>query len=389
MSQPSQPLGSQSGPRRPLKMDELFDALKRELEGKPLGFISDIYLQQGKPPVFFCCSEFVFPNSEFFAEFQDRVLTKDDLGQIVNECYSKNEEKSGDLVVDKTKLRDFAFSWRLIDAYGEKVWRVRAHVSTNYSGKAVCLRLLSNEIPDLTELEIPTILGDLAINNPTGLIIVSGGTGSGKSTTAAAIIKAYSETRKGHIATLEDPVEYILDFPNTLITQHWVGVHYDTWSSGIRSALRDKVDMLMIGELRDPESVRAAIQAASSGHIVLATAHFASSVRVLNYLESMFPPDERDSIRTSILESLLGVCCQKLLPSEDFGLTKPVPCYELFVNSETISNNLNKEAFNILPSLLENAEGCVSWDYRLDWLLRNRIISQHIHTLNSRRQPSP
>lgn len=377
----SQPLS-----RTPLKLDDIFTALQRELESKPYGYISDIYLQQGQPPAFFCAGEFTFPNDSFFREFETLVLTREDLGQIVNECWNKNEEKVDDKK-DRASVNDFAFTWTMKDYFGDmKELRVRAHLSSNYSGKSMCLRLLPALVPDIEELNIPIILQELAIKNNTGLIIVSGGTGSGKSTTVASIIKGFCRERKGHIATLEDPVEYVLDYPGRLITQQWVGVHVPSWTAGIRSALRDKVELLMIGELREPDSVRAAIQAASSGHIVLATAHFTECVRVLTYLEDMFAAAERENVRSMLAECLLGVCCQKLLPSEDAGFSKPVPCYELFVNSPAIANNLKKDQSTILPSLMERGEGCVRWDDRLNWLLRQRLITKEVYDLNVRKK---
>ena len=376
-----------SGPLPPLKIDELFKALEREMEGKPYGYISDIYLQQGQSPVFFCAGEFTFPNENFFQEFETRILSREDMGALMQECWSRNEEKLDKDKQDRKAVSDFAFSWKITDTYGDcRVWRVRAHVGSNYAGRSICLRLLPSVVPDLEDLDIPVVLQELAIKNTTGLIIVSGGTGSGKSTTVAGIIKGFCRERRGHISTLEDPVEYVLDYPGRLITQQWVGVHVESWAAGIQSALRDKVELLMIGELREPESVRAAIQAASSGHIVLATAHFTECVRVLTYLEDMFVAEERSNVRSLLAECLLGVCCQKLLPSEDGGFSKPVPCYELFINSPSIANNLKSAQSSILPSLMEKAEGCIKWDDRLDWLFKRRLISKEIYELNTRKK---
>jgi len=366
-----------------ITLDHLGVSLQRELEGKPLGYISDIYLQQGKPPVFFSCGEFRFPEENFFEEYIDRILTKEDMGSLINECWRRNEEK---LPTEDRPRSDFAFTLKMtVEGYDPIYWRVRAHTSTNYAGRAICLRLLTTVIPDLDELDMPRILRDVITKNPTGLVLVSGGTGSGKSTTVAALIKAFAESgRRGHIATLEDPVEYVLDFPNLLVTQQWVGVHVPTWSEGIRGALRDKVELLMIGELRDQESVRAALQAATSGHIVVATAHFTESVSVLTYIEDLFPPSERSYIRNILVESLLAVCCQKLITCEDYGMRRPVPCYELFVNDPTLANNLKKDQLSILPSLMENSEHCIQWNDRLEVLYRNRMISQQVYKLNLR-----
>ena len=354
-------------------LDTLALALQRELAGRPLGFISDIYLQQGKPPGFFSCGEFRFPDENFFPEFIGKVLTKEDMGHLTNECWRRNEEK-----IDDKPRADFAFTLKmLVEGYEPILWRVRAHSSLNYSGRSICLRLLTTSVPDLEDLGMPKILKNIITLNNTGLIVISGSTGSGKSTTVASLIKAFVESgRRGHIATLEDPVEYVLDFPDVLITQQWVGVHVATWSEGIRGALRDKVELLMIGELRDQDSVRAALQAANSGHIVLATAHFTESVSVLTYLEDLFPPDERSYIRNILVDSLLAVCCQKLVTCEDYETGRPAPCYELFVNDPTLANNLKKDQLAILPSLMENSPACVQWNNRVRIMHKQGMISR-------------
>lgn len=375
-------------------LEDLFTALSEELVGKPYGYISDIYVQQATTPFFYRCGVFCPPSDTFMPSLKGKILSKEDMSNILNKAWSHNEEKG-------ESKRDFAFNWDQKNPDGTvSHWRIRTHLSSNYRGEAACFRLLQREIPDLEDLDIPTILRDMAIRSSTGLLVVSGATGSGKSTTLASIIKGYARERRGHIATLEDPVEYVYDFPDRLVTQQVISsiekdsnkrrkdeaIKGSTWGEAIRGTLKDKVELLLISELTDADSVRAAVQAASSGHIVLASAHFTSSIRVLTYLESLFPQEEKESMRMALVDNLIGVCCQKLLPSEEGGVPKVVPCYELLVSSPTLANNLRTGSFANLGSLMDPAQGCVRWDDRLDVLFRNRIIDSATYELNSRKE---
>lgn len=408
-----------------MDLNDLLKAVEKEIDGKPYGHISDFYLLPDRPPFFYSCKQWLAPTKGFLEDIQGVKLTKAEINDIIRACRERNTEKSApkpaqqmlaafqQIVSGKQdvatasslqEIKDFAFDWKTyekltvddIDPFvarspadatlaktKEKRWRIRAHVSETNQGTGVAFRLLPREIPSLRDLNLPSTTLERMIANPTGLILVCGPTGSGKSTTIASMVKAFASTRRGHIATLEDPIEYIFDFPDRLVTQQKVGVHVDSWESGIYDALRDKVELLVIGEIRESTSARAAIQAASSGHLVLASTHYTRATKVLSYIVNTFPAHEHESIQAALLDCLIGVFCINLLPGKvENGKPGVVPAYEIFINNDKVRNNLKSKQWNMINDIMKENEsrsaGMISWQTRIQELLGKNIITADV-----------
>lgn len=257
------------------------------------------------------------------------------------------------------EARDFDAS--LIAAGGK---RFRVNLLRSLGLRAAVFRAIRSDIPDLDSLRVPAGVLRLWGESRQGLIIVCGPAGSGKSTTLAALLGWMNSTRARHIVTIEDPVEY--SFPDGLctFTQREVGIDTPTFSEGLRRCLRQNPDVILIGEIRDAEAATTALQAAETGHLVLATLHSPNCPDAVERLEGLFPAEARDAIRRTLSGQLLGVLCQKLLPGVDGGLalaseffsnvgafTKYVSDGRLTELSDAIARGDGKDSEGLLTSL--------------------------------------
>jgi twitching motility protein PilT len=208
--------------------------------------------------------------------------------------------------------------------------RVRINLLETVQGPAMVMRLIPQAIPTLATLGLPNVMKDLA-TKPKGLLLVTGSTGSGKTTTIAALINYINSTMNKHVLTIEDPVEFVHDSKQSLIRQREVGSHTKVFNSALRSALREDPDVILIGEIRDQETFDTAIKASQSGHLVLGTLHTNSAVRTVERVLGLYPPQEQEGVRRALAESLLAVCSQGLLNTTD---GKRTAFHEIFVNTD-------------------------------------------------------
>ena len=192
--------------------------------------------------------------------------------------------------------------------------RCRVNVFEHLHGAGLVLRLLPDHVPDLAQLEVPDAVMSW-LDAPGGLILVTGATGSGKSTTLAALVQHLNRTRQGHILTLEDPIEFVHTSASCQIHQREIGRHTADFATGLRAALREDPDVILVGELRDLDSIRLALTAAETGHLVLATLHTRSAAHTISRLVDVFAAEDKPSIRNQRSLSLLGVVSQQLLPT--------------------------------------------------------------------------
>jgi len=197
--------------------------------------------------------------------------------------------------------------------------RFRVNLLRQLGARAAVLRRILREIPVLDTLGVPTELLREWSGRPAGIIIVSGPTGSGKSTTVAAALEAINQSVRRHIVTIEDPVEYIFESKASLFTQREVGIDTPTFAEGLRRSLRQDPDVIFLGEIRDALSAATAIQAAETGHLVFATLHSSTCADAIDRLQLLFAPDEREAVRKTLASQLLGILCQRLIPATDGG----------------------------------------------------------------------
>lgn len=195
--------------------------------------------------------------------------------------------------------------------------RFRVNLHRQLGSRGAVLRRIRKDIPALDSLGLPAeLLREWAMRK-SGVVLVSGPTGSGKSTTLAAILEWINQTVARHVVTIEDPVEFLFEGNHSLFTQREVGIDTSSFAEGLRRSLRQNPDIILLGEIRDAVSAQTAIQAAETGHLVLATLHASSCADVVERLQLLFPPDEREAVRKTLSAQLLGVLCQRLIPAQN------------------------------------------------------------------------
>jgi twitching motility protein PilT len=282
---------------------------------------SDIHIRVGELPRFRIRGQMeVYERGELvtqtmFAAYLDEMLTP-----------------SGKQQFAKTKELDTAIVY-------PGFLRCRVNCFETLTGGAIVLRLITLHVPSIDNLGLPPILKNI-INKKQGLVLVTGPTGSGKSTTIAAMIRYLNETTQKHIVTIEDPIEYVHTSKNCLISQREVGLHTQEFHEALRSVLREDPDVILIGEMRDRITVDTALKAAQTGHLVLGTLHSQDSIRTINRLLNLYNPDEQAIMRVQIVDSLVAVINQNLLTTTDGGRTAAM---EILINTPTMQDYLLKD----------------------------------------------
>jgi twitching motility protein PilT len=222
---------------------------------------------------------------------------------------------------------DFSFGW-------EWQARFRGNAFHQRGSLGLALRLIPREIPSFDELGLPPVVEQLA-NLPQGLVLVTGPTGSGKSTTLASVVRYISTRRACHILTLEDPIEFHHEHGSSVVSQREIGTDSDSFAQGLRSALREDPDVLLVGEMRDPESIQTTLEMAETGHLVLATLHTNDASQAVDRLIDIFPADRQPQVRVQLAATLRGVVAQRLLPRIGGGR---VAVFELLIPNPAIRN---------------------------------------------------
>ena len=211
------------------------------------------------------------------------------------------------------------------------VGRVRVNVYSQRGSYAIAIRLIPMDVPDIDTLGLPGVCKELPLKG-SGLILVTGPTGSGKSTSLAAMINLINHTLSGNIITLEDPIEYLHRHGTCIINQREVGTDCPTFSQGLRAALRQDPDVILVGEMRDLDTISIAMTAAETGHLVMATLHAATAIQTVERVVDVFPPHQQDQIRIQLANTLLGIISQQLIPRAD-GKGRVLACEVLMANS--------------------------------------------------------
>ena len=268
---------------------------------------------------------------------------------------------------DASKECNFAISPTNIGRF-----RVSAFIQQGQTG-CVC-RTINTEIPTLEEMELPLILGDIAMNQR-GLVILVGGTGSGKSTSLAAMIGHRNRTSQGHIITIEDPIEYVHEHAGCVITQREIGVDTEGWHVALKNTLRQAPDVILIGEIRDRETMEYGIQFAETGHLCLATLHANSANQALDRIINFFPEDKRDQLLMDLSLNVKSLISQRLLPRESG--TGRVAAIEIMLNSPLIADLIFKGEVTGIKEVMakSNRLGMKTFDQSLFQLYEDGMIS--------------
>jgi twitching motility protein PilT len=259
-------------------------------------------------------------------------------------------------------------------AYATGIGRFRASVVRQRTGCDLVFRIISDRVRSMDELGLPEQLKMLTeFHN--GLVLVTGSVGSGKSTTLAALVDQINRSRHDHIITLEDPIEYLIPSGKCHVTQREVHTHTKSFANALRGALREDPDVIMVGEMRDLETISLAITASETGHLVLGTLHTSNAARTLDRLLDVFPTDQRDQIRIMVSESLRGIISQQLVPRAD-GNGRAL-AIEILMNTPAIGNVIREGKTFMLPGIIQTGKklGMKLMDDSIAELFQAGIIS--------------
>ena len=260
-------------------------------------------------------------------------------------------------------------------AYATHFGRFRTSVVRHRLGYDMTFRIISTQLRSMEEIGLPDSL-KLLTQYHNGLVLVTGSVGCGKSTTLAALVDEINRTRHDHIITLEDPIEYVIPSKGCHVTQREVHTHTNSFAAALRGSLREDPDVIMVGEMRDLETIQLAITAAETGHLVLGTLHTGNAARTLDRVLDVFPTDQREQIRVMVSESLRGVVSQQLIPSMD-GKGRAL-ALEILVNTPAVAATIRDGKTFMLPGIMQTGRklGMQLMDDSLMGLYDKGIISQ-------------
>ena len=254
------------------------------------------------------------------------------------------------------------------------VARFRINVYKKYPGLAAAFRIIPNEVPTLEQLGMPPVLKNM-LTARSGLILVTGPTNSGKSTTLAAMVNHLNESEYGHVLTVEDPIEFVHESKKCLINQREVGPHTLSFANALRSALREDPDYILVGEMRDLETIRLALTAAETGHLVFGTLHTSSAAKTIDRIIDVFPAAEKDMVRAMLSESLVSVISQTLLKTKD-GQGR-LAAHEIMIGTPAIRNLIRENKVAQMYSAIQTSQavGMQTLDQNLVELVRRNMIN--------------
>lgn len=320
---------------------------------------SDLHLTPGVPPILR-----IFGTIEPIPGFSR--LSPERIRELVNEIMTPKREE---ILSDLGEV-DFSYG---ISGLG----RFRCNLSRQRDSLSLAMRVINSQIPPLEELGLPDIIYDLTQQRD-GLILVTGPTGSGKSTTLAAMIDIINRERKGVIITLEDPIEFLHQHKNCVVNQREVGTDTKTFASGLRAALRSDPDVILVGEMRDLETISIALTAAETGHLVLSTLHTRGAAKTIDRIIDAFPADGQRQIRVQLSSVLEAVISQQLFPKKHGG--GRVPAVEVMLGTPAIRNMIREEKVHQIPSMIETGTrfGMQSLEAAFEELVQRDLVENTI-----------
>lgn len=333
------------------KIDQLFQLMQQQ-------GASDLHLSTGAPPCLRLHGDMV--------RLKYHNLSAEECQGLIFEILTEKQKKQ------------FVETWELDCSYSlEGVGRFRVNVFMQRLGIGAVFRIIPTKIKTVQELNLPDSVLEI-VNTHKGLILVTGPTGSGKSTTLAALIHHINSTEKGHILTVEDPIEFVHPSINCLINQREVSSHTKSFAAALKAALREDPDIILVGEMRDLETISLAMTAAETGHLVFGTLHTNSAPKTVDRIIDVFPQEQQAQIRVMLSESLRGVIAQSLLPTAD-GKGR-VGCIEVLMNTHAVSNLIREGKTFQIPSIMQTGkgQGMITFESYASDLAKRGLISQKV-----------
>ncbi|TCL67423.1 twitching motility protein PilT [Hydrogenispora ethanolica] len=325
---------------------------------------SDIHLTVGRPPMLRIFGELIPVAGYDILSF---ATIKELLAPLLNEHRQRLLNQDGHV--------DFSYGVSELGRFRVNIFRQRGSI-------AGVMRLIPSDIPHLDMLGLPDAVAGL-VEKTRGLVLVTGPTGSGKSTTLASMIDLINQNRSCHIITLEDPIEFLHRHKRSLINQREIGTDADSFAGALRAALREDPDVILVGEMRDYETIQTALTAAETGHLVLATLHTNDAMQTVDRIIDVFPPNQQEQVRTQLSLTLQAIISQQLLPRVD----KPgrVLAAEVLVMTNAARNIIREGKTHQLPTVIQTGGrlGMQSMDAALRSLCQRRIISAQEALLRS------
>ena len=329
---------------------EILELLAKAIELKA----SDLHLTVASPPI-------IRVNGKL-EKLSDSRLMPEDTQRIIHQMLTVDQinvfENKGEL--------DFSYSYPGLGRFRVNVYKQRGSYS-------MALRVVSLSVPSMETLKLPVILKDLAMKQR-GLILVTGPTGSGKSTALASMIDYMNHLRSDHIITIEDPIEYLHKHDQSVINQREIGNDSHSFANALRAALRQDPDVILVGEMRDLETISTAITAAETGHLVLSTLHTVGAAKTVDRIIDVFPPHQQQQVRIQLASVIEAVISQQILPKADG--TGRVAAFEIMVANTAIRNLIREGKSHQIQTVIQTGaqQGMVTMDSSLLDLYRKRII---------------
>tara|TARA_B100000941_G_scaffold103136_1_gene72206 strand:- start:37 stop:1053 length:1017 start_codon:yes stop_codon:yes gene_type:complete len=317
--------------------------------------ISDFHIRSGSPLAYRQTGEII--------KVPDTNVTAQDLKDLIS--MNCNEEEA----------QRFEKTHELDSAVMLSGLRFRANFYKTISGPAAVLRRVESKIPDMDQFSLPQALYDI-VDFHKGLVLVTGPTGSGKSTTLAAIVNEINKTRTANIITVEDPVEFIHKDDKSIISHREVGKQTESFAAALKAALREDPDVILVGEMRDLETISLALTAAETGHLVFGTLHTSGAPSTINRIIDVFPPEQQEQIRAQISTSLKMVVTQRLIKTKD-GAGR-VGAFEIMKCTPPIQNLIREAKIHQIPSIMQTAvrDGMITMEKSLEELVKTGKIDQ-------------
>ena len=323
---------------------------------------SDLYLTVGKPAT--------LRGESGLITLSDNPLSEDQVGEILAAILTTRQRRQYEAEMELNTALDMG-------QHG----RFRVNVLRQRQAPALVIRRIISKIPNFEELKLPPIFGDLAMEKR-GLVLITGMTGSGKSTTLASMVDYRNQREEGHIITIEDPIEYYHDHKKSVITQREVGVDTDSYAIAMKNSLRQRPDVILVGEIRDREVMEQALAIAETGHLCLATIHTNNSYQAIERIVNLFPDDMANQIRLNLAMNLKAIVSQRLIAGVDKTL---VPAVEVMLNQGFVRELVQSGEISKIKEVMEQntSIGMCTFDQGLLGLFINGLISEETAIVNS------